>query len=428
MSSQEQHLIQAPYDEDEIDLLDMLAFFLDHWKQLLIGTVVGGLIAGGGWAYWGKYQAELLLINVGELAKSTGQTDAVREAVRDAVREAVQDAAQPNEDEPDTSYLIDHRRWQSLSSGLPILAEEMLGAHIPAPNDTKLFEAMSKQTWWENNVTAIYLEEKVPGRKGRSTDTDTILRWKVTNQHRDQAEALKNVGVIAGFIKAGAAYLGARNYLIALEAGNVRGVANNRNSILKKENDLHYLLKRIQAYEALVKRFPEAGTNKVQQVVDIKTASAKYLSLNTQLVALNTEVIDLKESLAKDRDDLEHFVIQRHFLDKAATLTSESNYNGVLLLERLIELVDSLQRQLTESDHAKIAGLFDIHSALVDIKTGFSTGIDQSLEPTAAKKGWVLPVAAGLVAGFVLMLFLLMLKNATQKLRERRASAPPAAS
>jgi hypothetical protein len=190
-------------------------------------------------------------------------------------------------------------------------------------------------------------------------------------------------------------------------------------SIGASEIEIDYLLQKAQSYEALRKRYPNSDAGNSRQVVEVKEGGAKYLPLDTQLVAVNTEILSAKESLTRMRDKQKQHAITKEFLQKALPALEEHT-DGLALGNDLLATLTEMRKKLPIKDRLQQQALSEVESDVASILVRFDKGLRVSVAPQASKVSSLLKSGAlGLFGGGVLMLLFVMGQNAW--LRARKA-------
>jgi hypothetical protein len=183
-------------------------------------------------------------------------------------------------------------------------------------------------------------------------------------------------------------------------------VADLQKKITTTEIEMSYQVQRAKSLEDLHKRFP-GGNNISNQVVDPKDSGAKYLPLATQIIAVNNDINQSKETLQRLRDRLAQIGLMKIFVDQAIPLV-EKTYDGLVLDAQLLEVESSMRAKLAKDDIKQQEALDQLRGQLLLIQSRFTKGLEGNTAPTANKKGMIKSTAGGLAAAFFLMLLVLL--------------------
>jgi hypothetical protein len=362
--------------ESEISLSDIVEFVRDGWKQLLAASIVGSALGFGGWAFFGSYKAELMLVN----NTNAGGLDLIT--------------------------------WRTLQKSLPNLASQMHADEKLSSDAKAMYRQMDETKWWSKNIMPTYAISKADAKdlaaisKELDNASTSILSLTIYAYNHSKTSSLEDVSFAARFVKSGGAYLQVKSLLNYYEAQVIGAAADIQNKITSTEIEQSYLRDRVKSLEELHKRFPgNAGAN--QQVVDPKESGAKYMPLTTQIIAVNNDINQNKENLIRLDDQLKQIAVIKQFLAGALPL-AETELDGILLSKSLVSIVDKLFKGLSPTDLVERNALDTLRSQLLTTQTRFTNGLEVNMAPKSKKKGMLMAAAGGLVAaGFLMLIFLL---------------------
>lgn len=384
-----QQVSEQPLNEDDdgINIGQVIDFVSAEWKRLAAGAVVGVALGAGGWAVVGGYKAESVLINNGAL-----------------------------------NFLS----WRGLQKNLPLLASQMIEMkQVPAAEEST-FKQMTNAQWWSKNVVPTYSLTKGDTKDLASISKELqesggtqILNLVVTAKGGSKDAAIENVTVATNFIKQGSAYLAIKNLVQGWDYQILNTEAALAKKITDTEVDLRYLRQRSSNLELMRQKFPQNVTVSTQQVVDLKDSSAKYMPINTQLVAVNTEINNANESLERMRNELVQTKVMSDFVKQAKPIVGKSS-NGLAVVDQLMEVATQIRASVEPGDVNANQKLNDIEAELVSVRTNFQRSLDADLIPQVSRPGAVQPVVGGLVGGFVIALLYGLGRRAYGAYRTRR--------
>lgn len=384
-----QQVSEQPLNEgdDGINIGQVIDFVSAEWKRLVAGAVVGVALGAGGWAVVGGYKAESVLINNGAL-----------------------------------NFLS----WRGLQKNLPLLASQMIEMkQVPAAEEST-FKQMTNAQWWSKNVVPTYSLTKGDTKDLASISKELqesggtqILNLVVTAKGGSKDAAIENVTVATNFIKQGSAYLAIKNLVQGWDYQILNTEAALAKKITDTEVDLRYLRQRSSNLESMRQKFPQNVTVSTQQVVDLKDSSAKYMPINTQLVAVNTEINNANESLERTRNELVQTKVMSDFVKQAKPIVEKSS-NGLAVVDQLMEVATQIRASVEPGDVNANQKLNDIEVELVSVRANFQRSLDADLIPQVSRPGAVQPVVGGLVGGFVIALLYGLGRRAYGAYRTRR--------
>ena len=369
-------------ESEEISLLDIVDFLQSTWKKLAIAAALGAAIGMASWFAMGNYEAQYVLLN------NTNNTNNTN------------------------TYALDIVSWKTLQKSLPNLAAQVLDDGKVPQGQENLYRSLENDQWWQKNVIPSYAISKADTKDlaGISKDLDaastTILNLTVSAQGKSKASAIDNVRAASLFIRTGGAYLQLQNLLNGYEGETISTVADIQKKITTTQIEMGYQVERAKQLEELHKRFP-AGANVTGQVVDPKDSGAKYLPLQTQIVAVNNDINASKENLKRLSDRLKQLAIIKQFVQAANPLLAKTP-DGLALANQLLDLEDQLRKGLSKDDANAQEILDNLHAQLLQISTRFTKGLEANTAPVAKKQGLIKATAGGLFAAFFLMLLVLL--------------------
>ena len=370
-----------PENETEISLLDIVNFLQASWKKLILASVVGAVLGLGGWFVLGSYSAEYVLLN--------------------------------NNNNNNNSYALDLVSWKMLQKSLPNLADQMIEENKAPENQTSLYREMRDERWWQKNAVPSYALSKADTKDlaGISKDLDaastTILNLTLTATGSSKEQSIDNARAVSQFLRSGGAYLQLRSLLNGYESQTVSTAAQLQQKIANTQIEMGYQEERARQLEQLHKRFP-GNASSAQQVVDAKDSSAKYLPLQTQIIAANNDINASKETLSRLQKRLDQIALTKTFLEQAMPLQDQT-FDGLVLNKQLLEIELNLRAKLDKSDSNGVEFLNELHAQLLAIQVRFTMGLEANTAPTSSgKKGMTKSTVGGLAAAFFLMLLVLL--------------------
>lgn len=370
---------EAPSEANEISLLDIVNFLTDSWKKLVIASVVGAIVGLSGWFFLGSYSAEYVLLN----------------------------------NNSNNSYALNLVSWKVLQKSLPNLAAQINDEGKAPENQSQVFKTLASELWWQKNVKPSFALSKADLKDlatvGKDLDqaSTTILNFTLDVAGSSRSVAIDNVKAAANFMRTGSAYLQLRNLINGYEGDVISSQADIQKQITSTEIEMSFQLQRAKNLEELYKRFPN-NSSISQSVVDPKDSGVKYLSISTQIVAVNNDINQSKESLQRYRDRLAQIAVIKAFIEKANPLISQT-FDGLILDNQLLEVEQQVRAELANDDIKKQEVLDVIRASLYAVQARFTRGLESNTAPTSSgKKGMIKSTAGGLAGAFFLMLLVLL--------------------
>jgi hypothetical protein len=381
--SSQDHFSQS---ESEISLGEIFVFFTDNWKKIALGGLLGALLGILGWFIFAEYKAELVVNN--------------------------------------TNKGIDFVSWRSLSKNFPGLAADLVAKRNITPIDADLYQELSDSKWWSKNILPTYTISKSDTKDlaGISKELQESSGTSITNliinySSLDKEKALNNVEKVNQFIRSASTYLTLKEILNGYESQTLALDAEVQQKITAAEVELQYLSGKAKSLEELRQRFPaNVGVN-IQNIIDPKDSATKYLPISTQLVAINSDIYNTKESLSRLSDNLMHNLIIKQFIAQALPLMNSGNKDGLLLVDQLIQVQENIKGTIQPNDIKNLNTVNGILADLISTKTRFSKFLENFLPATAVKPSLLLPTIGGFLVGLLFSLFRILAAKAWNNYR-----------
>ena len=352
-------------------------FFLLNWKRLLIGSALGLLLGITFWGCFAGYKADLLLSN--KLTTNTSNTS--------------------NASEFNSS--LDFVSWQLLVKKLPTFAMK-LEANSNAPGS---YGNLTSAIWWSKNVVPMYVLSKVDLKELSSNPkileaSNLILAISITDTAPTAKTVQSNLLDAAHFIHIGGAYLAIEALLASYEMRINQESAQINSQILDTQIKVDDLLREIANLENLRKKFPQVA-GLTMQISQLKVEDVKFLPITTQLVALNSTLLNAQENLITLRHSQDELVLLGQFLAKAKEL-SNNNFDGLKLFESLMAIESEIRRGLKKSSFFQERILAKIRLDLVEIESRYGIGLEVYTQGIPSRSGVGKFAVGGLLLGFLL--------------------------
>lgn len=362
----------------ELSIGGIINFGIAHYRNLILCWCLGGVFGFMGWYFLVNYQAELTLLNGSKAEYSKVESG------------------------------LELVSWRTIAQSLPNLADQIVQEGKAPEGSDVLYRQMSESAWWQKNAQPTYALSKGDMKNlaaiGKELDgaATSILSITMTAVGKSRQSALDNVRVASHFLLSGGAYLQIRNTLNGYESEAVATKAEIEQQISASQIELGYLQERAVSLESLLKRFP-ADQKVASQVVDPKDSGAKYLPIGTQIIAVNAEIYQKRETLQRLGDRLAQIEVIGRFL-KLAIPRSQSQFDGILLADKLLEAESIIRKSLPPADLKAMLPLDQLRARLLIIKNRFTKGLETNTAPTAKKRGMIMAIAGGCTLAIVLYL------------------------
>lgn len=369
--------------EAEIELLDIVNFLADSWKKLAAAALAGALLGLGFWLLVTPYQASINLRN--------------------------------NEGLGILSI-------KSLQATLPNLASEILEKKQAPEGELVLYRSMSRPEFWTKILIPVFSLTKADikdlGAEAKDTN-NPILFLVIKGFGTSKDSATQNAASIAQFFREGAVYMAIRDLFTTQQSEFLGSQARIQSKINAALIELDYQKGRLKSLEELSRRFPVESRTSIQ-AFDPKDSGAKYLPINTQIIAINTDINNNNETVSRLKDEQTRQDQIKRWLELSSPLI-ERNYNGLELNKELLALEEKFRGEIKSADPKAYVFVDSLRANLLSYEARFRWGLVQD-GATAAKKSSMLEFTAGGLAGSLLLMLLFLLGQ--RVLVSKRATTP----
>jgi hypothetical protein len=352
--------------------LFLATFFLSYWKLLAIGALIGLAISLLITFNNLTYRAEIEIPN-----HWGGGYD-----IRKLQGEWISAANKKVDDIKDTSLL-----------------------------DSSIYRILTNPIWWRVNMipTIKYTKSDnkyLEGFPEIKTQENTSFRLSWIDEDREGA--IKKVFEVYSFMISSGSYaesiklLNSYNREVHLEKISLNTGINH------DKNELIYSKAMLTNLEGLQKRFSTNAS--ISQVLDPKVEGAKYLPINTQILAAKRDIFSIEENLRRKQDKLLAILTLEQFINQAEPLLINSG-DGRSLLTQLSEIELQLRQTIRIDEYEKLIMLDRIKNDFSDIYFQFNPLIKRNpyLISIGRTKSIENAALAGLLGGFLITLMISIL-------------------
>lgn len=277
---------------------------------------------------------------------------------------------------------------------------------------------LSSETLWTKSIKPIILVTKADGKElldaSKLNDAGSkISSIQLIGKSATKDAAIKKVEKISKFFIDGSTFIDIRDLIRAYELKVISIDSNLKKKFSSAEVELDYLQKRIKNLSELKGQYP-ATTTTLGQVLDAKDSGAKYLPITTQIVAATTDANNIKESLARYRDEESQNIVYRQFVQKAKPLVDASE-GGVDLCAELLKIAGQVEKDIGST--IQLIAIEDIKIALSSIQTNQAYGLKQVGIVDVESPPYTKYIAAGLFLGLFAGLLWAFSLKITKQLR-----------
>ena len=361
-----------PISQGEISLIEIINFLRVVWKKLAIAALFGAIFGFAIWFFSNSYSAEQILLN-------NGDADLVE--------------------------------FRTLQKNLPILVSQIIAEGKVPLGQESLYRSLSSADWWLKNVVpGFYLnksEAKDPPQiNNLQLAANSVRSITITASGRSNDMATDTVLLAKNFFLSGAVYLSIRSMFRNQESQAMIADAEIAKKINTTQNELDYQLKRLKDLESLAKRLPSEA--KVTVVNDSGNSQLKYLPISSHIIAVNTDIYNLNESLERLKDKQAQVKVLKDWINQVQPLV-KSIYDGIALNEQLLEQEAQLRATLSSSDQKSLEFFESLRLTLIKNKSTYSKAFEvMPLESSINIKDMTKSTVSGLAGAFFLMISVLL--------------------
>ena len=374
-------------DENEISLIDIVNFFSDNWKKMIVAGIVGLITGALYWFFLVNFEAEKIITNNG---------------------------------------VFNVISFKAMQKELPQLAAQIVDEKkVPKGLDSQ-YVKMENFSFWQKNLKPNYALTKQESKeftnlsKELDVESTRITSLNLYAQARSKGQALENQQVYEDFIRSGGSYIQLKNLINNYENEYASKIIETEKDINSTKIELNYQKKQAKNLEELLKRFPN-NPGASSQVVDPKDSGAKYLPLTTQIIATNTDINNNNEKLERLADQQLRLKIINQVLEKTNPLM-DSTFDGMELCKKIKTVIDEIQKVIPPEDIKTQQQLLVLKANINDIQNRFDQGLYSSLAPSVSKKGMLKTPFIGFALAFFGMLVCLVFRKALANLKNNQSA------
>ena len=375
--------------DDEISLFDLVQSLLENWKSIAVAALLGVLLEVGAW--WLKgYEAEIK-------AKPVAPLDFVE--------------------------------WRRIVVGLPALAESRALAATSSGGDDRFYQTLSKGEWWSKNVLPQYRYAKGDikdlagiAKEEQERGATIIESLLFRGKGGDRAEAIALAAGVENFVREGGLMMALKSIVERLDLTGRRVTAEVQAKISRDEVELGYLQKRAAMLKKLAQQYPDKQQNAFQLVLDPKGEAARFLPLSTQLIAVETAINGLEESLSRSRDRLEVARITNAFVERALPLV-RSDTEGFVLAKKLMQIEAEVRKAIDPANKAQLAAIDELANELNSHYQRFKSLFEADLMASVRRPALGLFLALGLLGGGLAGILFFFVRTAWRRTRREHEAS-----
>jgi hypothetical protein len=388
------------YQDDEISLLDIVNFFSENLKKLLIAALVGGFLGLGVWYFLVDYKAQLIVNNT--TSRDTNIKDTNKRINFDVVS------------------------FKVLQKTIPLFISQIVSEQKIPEGQERLYRAMSDESFWLKNVTPNYAISKVDSKefatlsKELESASTYIVSLNFSGKGKTKEDAIQSVKAAEYHFLRDGAYLQIKTLMEQYDSKLFYDKIEINKRLGEQQIELGYLEEKLKNLELLRKEYP---TNVVvqSQVVDPKDSGAKYFPIGTQIIAINNDINQIKENISRLNDSLNQLNLIEKFYSQARPILRE-NYDGIDLSNKILEILSGLKKDIPADDVKLNTNLLKIQDDFSRIQNLFTKELVRASEPSTKKQGFLISVMAGAVIGGIIMLLFLLVTKSLNSIKSNKTA------
>ncbi|PPD19201.1 MAG: hypothetical protein CTY24_11410 [Methylobacter sp.] len=342
---------------------------LAYWKTILAGAVIGVLL-GAGIYYTSNYVVKATIINNGA---------------------------------------SDFLAWRNLKSNLPILASKILMSQkFTDSKEQRELKKLSSPKWWENNFVPTFAVSKTDAKDllPQSSDlreigTTKIVNYVVTASAKTKADAIEDAKMDAVFFQSGAVYYALKTLINDYDATVINNNAQLLRGISNAEVELVELKNREQNLHRLMDQHKNDPAGQSIQLLSVDPADktlGKYLPLNMQLIAVESEINRQNEAIAMTKNLIEQNKLLEAFVKQALPVI-DNNFDGIKSAETLLSIIQDLRKTNEAQTLNALKQLNAVNADITWILTSHRKGLYINIPPEANKTSILIKLLAGGLLG-----------------------------
>ena len=410
--------------EPEVGLADIIDFFAEYRRWLLIGLLVGGIGIGGYQGIFGKYIAKGTLINN---CNNAGGVCA-----------------------------IDFVGWQYLEKELGLLASKQVKGAAQAMDSWPLAEVdeasdaegsgsfdplilpLSRPAFWKKHIIPIFVISKEDvknlaapvsygARKNGVTPgqaegdplaivANSVIGLSVNLAGKSKDLAKSNTQKAMDFIVDGAVFIYSEGLIKSYNSQLELGLAGIERDVAKTRVDMVYQEKWVEHLNKMVGLHPKT-LNEAGSVIQMGSKT-ELMSLETQIVVAENEVERIKANLSRLMDRQVELETLGQFVDRVTPLLS-GNVEGRSVVEHFLAITRELKNSSAPDEQVRLAALGGIQADVTAIKVRFNQGFSEG--KITVGRPLIKPILMGLAGGGFLAFMSAIGHRLLRRYREQKA-------
>lgn len=363
--------------EEEISIQDIVKFCRDSYRLILAIGIISLCIAVLFSFFAGRYSGETILAN------------------------------------NDSLNIIS---WKTFQKSLPMLANE-ISSKDPSFSSQKGY--LASNSWWEKNVIANQsltkkdTKELISQNKELDQEATRINNFLIKAEGPTVIKTQERIRDSIDFMVNGISYLSYKNLINQYLANISNNELSSAKKLIDSEIELNFSNKRLKNLNDLKAQFPNQNQS-ISQVVDPKDSGAKYLPISTQIIATNTDINQLRETITRLRDEQQKIQVFKKFTEDIKELFNTS-YDSKFIHNELIQKTANLKNHFDGNNLNYQQAIKSIENDLMAIQIRQNYGLDQVTSPMIKAPPHLKHGLIGGLLGLILGLMIAMVRKMKDK-------------
>lgn len=301
--------------------------------SLSLGVVVAlvfglGIVGAGVGLAFPKWNAEALL-----------ETPGIAAPVPEARQRPGEDL---NEVVVKTQYvtLAEFRKVMAAYSSDKTLGEYLTAAQIDGAAAQRLLAQSTKAAFWAGVASPVLPFSRRDAREFgdlKDAASDSLVGIDLVTDARTEALAGEMLGVMSSYVRNALIRERIRAWILKYGGEAPARQSALRAEIIDAQMKIEVMGRRVQDFKTILARYPDAAKVDTRQVVAITDGADRFLSPLVQLVAAETSITQLRETIARKERQARQLELQQRYFELAAKALQEK-----LLAAELIPALGAL--------------------------------------------------------------------------------------
>jgi LPS O-antigen subunit length determinant protein (WzzB/FepE family) len=194
-------------------------------------------------------------------------------------------------------------------------------------------------------------------------EDNTAIGLDLSFEAHSPEVAARFVGLLGRYVRDCIVYVTLFSYVMDEQSSASAQLRDNENEVLKTQFALQQNTIRMRDVQAILARHPDAARSEVRQVVSIQDGGQRYLSPVTQLVGIESAIVDQRRRLALLERNRERLVVRQRYFSSCASEIQKIGEHG----EDLLRTMQRVRSQVfTQSELANAPAREALNDLLID--------------------------------------------------------------